>query len=165
MASRCSRRIARGLILFTLTTAAAFEADATRGKEGACERVADSQLSACKAGAFDDYFVARAICRNGSLADKSVCIDEVRDERADALGLCREQLASREMLCDELGGGRYAPDFDPVTSTTTSPTSRIRIHTSRFAWDTSGATRVPMRRSRSKCSTRPSSSRASRASW
>ena len=80
----------------------------------------------------DDFFVAQAICRNGLPRGASTTASARRaTSAARRCELCQEQRAARGELCDELGGGRYDPTSTRPTSTTTSPTSPIRIRTSR----------------------------------
>jgi hypothetical protein len=84
------------------------------GDPGPCARTARLQAWACAAEAFDDFYVAKALCENGAPEDRQACLAEGREAVSEAQTLCGEQLAARRELCEELGGGRYDPDFDPA---------------------------------------------------
>lgn len=87
----------------------------TGAGDGACVRTANLQSWACAAEAFDDFYVAKARCENAATpAERTACLTEARDEVGDASALCGEQRVARRELCEELGGGRYEPDFDPA---------------------------------------------------
>jgi len=81
-----------------------------------CADVATAQYTACGAEATDDFYVAQALCLNGpdDDAQEAECLAEARAERAADRLLCTQQRAARNQLCTSLGGGRYAPDFDPA---------------------------------------------------
>ncbi len=117
--SRWARRgrslaAAAGLCLWLAAPAAVAE---RRGGdddgEGPCSETAELQARACSHEQRDDYFAARAICTNGDPAERHACFREAQAAQREGLALCREQLESREELCDALGGGRYDPDFAP----------------------------------------------------
>lgn len=83
--------------------------------DGACARTANLQSWACTAEAFDDFYAAKAHCENAaSPAERQECLADARAEVGEAQALCGEQRAARRELCEELGGGRYDPNFDPA---------------------------------------------------
>ncbi len=117
MAIRSTRQVREGLTVFVLAASVALLGDAAYGKSSgdrACAETAAAQLAACNAEATDDFFAAEAICINGEEAEADTCTADARVGRREARLECREQHAAREDLCEELGGGRYAPDFTPA---------------------------------------------------
>jgi hypothetical protein len=87
--------------------------DGERGR-GACAQTAQLALQACWAEVWDDTLIAKANCLNASDTDeRRACKEEARDERAESVGLCRDQYEARLDVCELVGKGRYDPDFDP----------------------------------------------------
>lgn len=113
MTLRSSCWVPRRLALAAAMAASALAPVSAQAARGPCEKVAQSQYSACKEQSEADFDVAKAVCRNGRPARELQCIAGARDERSEARSLCREQRDAREELCDALGGGRFDPDFDP----------------------------------------------------
>jgi hypothetical protein len=80
-----------------------------------CFAVAAAQLEACRSEVKADSAIARAVCLNEpDAAAREACFDAAKEERQDAGEECREQRSARRDLCEELGGGPYAPSFDPA---------------------------------------------------
>ncbi len=115
MAIRTTRRVCRGMTVSVFATCLALGAGAApAAQDDDCAEVAAAQFSACGAEANDDYYVAQAICFNGSDEEEDDCIADARAERVEARALCAEQRTARNQLCVALGGGRYDPDFTPA---------------------------------------------------
>ena len=80
-----------------------------------CTAVASAQLEACRSEVKASYATAKASCLNlGDDAARSACFDEAKTARDEDGDECKEQRSARRDLCDELGGGRYDPSFDPA---------------------------------------------------
>lgn len=80
-----------------------------------CSQTARALYDACKSEASDDSFRKKALCIN--LADeeeRDACMEEMEEERQEALMLCRGQRDGRLAACGSLGEGRYDPDLDPA---------------------------------------------------
>ena len=124
-----------------------------------CTATAGAQYDACGFQNASDHLIARAKCINVTDDDeREDCFALAKEERNEGAAMQRAARGA-ETLCETLGGGRYDPTSIRPTSTATSPTSPIRIPTSRsrrHRWRYVGGDET----SRSRCSTRPSRSRA-----
>lgn len=80
-----------------------------------CTRTAELLFVACGHQILDDFYVESAKCVNESdRADRSQCVTEAMESRAEGKALCREQRAWRRDACAVLGEARYDPSFDPA---------------------------------------------------
>ncbi len=80
-----------------------------------CARTARLQHQACRAEVSDDTYTELAICLNTEdETEREECIGDARDARKEGRGECKEQREARLDLCEDLGGGRYDPEFDPA---------------------------------------------------
>lgn len=114
MLNRSSLRLVLSLAAIAAGSALdAAAAHAAASDDGACRTVAAAQQNACDSDVASDFSLAQAVCRNGPREEQRDCIDSATEERREARAECREQRAARLDLCEELGEGRYAPDFDP----------------------------------------------------
>ena len=69
---------------------------------------------ACHLETWQASLVGQASCLNVSdRRDRRACERDVRAERRDAFGQCKNQLEARFEVCDLLGEDRYDPDFSP----------------------------------------------------
>lgn len=85
------------------------------GRGGFCSSTALLQLGACRNENTDDSLTARAICINLSdPAERDDCFEEADADGSEGRQLCFEQFHARRDVCEELGEGRYDPDFDPA---------------------------------------------------
>ncbi|HXK23335.1 MAG TPA: hypothetical protein VMS55_11730 [Myxococcota bacterium] len=89
------------------------------GSARVCSAVASTQAQACQADIRDNLFEAQALCINGPEEARRDCQREAQQEFKDAADECGNQRDARDELCDALGEGRYAPDFDPGSFTQT----------------------------------------------
>ena len=152
-------KITTGAVLFGFLLAG--QAPAAAGQRF-CTATTNALLEACRAEVKDDSFVAKAVCTNViDEAARAQCLLDARMARAEASDDCRDQREARRELCAALGEDRYDPDFDPADFDTdfANPTQPEPLLP---AGDRQplGVRRAATRRSRSRCSTRPSSSRA-----
>ncbi len=77
-----------------------------------CKRSAGNLHNACRNDLRVAYFTGRAVCLN--LLDDDArrdCFDELREERRDGHGECREIRSERFALCSVIGGSAYDPPF------------------------------------------------------
>jgi hypothetical protein len=82
---------------------------------GACSQSANSLWTACRIGATEDAFEARAICVNlADAEEREECLSESGDARVETLEECREQRDARRELCEVLGEAPYEPDMNPA---------------------------------------------------
>jgi hypothetical protein len=99
---------------------------------GTCQAVTQDALRSCRNGARASYFLALARCDNPSATGSDAtstqraagskatdCDKAARQDQRDALSLCSDQFDARAAICDQLGGGVYAPPIDPANLTTT----------------------------------------------
>ncbi len=109
-----------GLALGTgLSGTTAFAADVAAATHGGgprfCTRTAILAKDACAFELVDDFKIAFANCINISdKDDREECIEEVRDDRAEAKMECRQQFRARRRVCAAIGEARYDPDIDPT---------------------------------------------------
>lgn len=90
-------------------------AAAAAAESRTCLTVASAQLEACRSEVKASYATAKASCLNvGDEAARSACFGEAKIARDEGSEECREQRSARRDLCEELGGGRYDPSFDPA---------------------------------------------------
>lgn len=88
--------------------------DQERGPASPCGQTSRHMLRSCKRGARDDFWLALAKCDNlSSSAERKACQQEASKDLKDALAQCSEQFASRQEVCQELGGGPYDPEIHP----------------------------------------------------
>jgi hypothetical protein len=120
-------------MLVAWATAAVFvmatSAQAIGYTSAACSATARAGLRACKHDVKDDWWEAVAICTNESdYADRSECLAEAREERAESREECRDVFYARRDLCDLVGEDPYDPNFDPedFDSDFTNPTNPNR---------------------------------------
>jgi len=79
-----------------------------------CSATARLLYTACGFEAQDDDFVAKAKCINlADASERTQCLSEAREARAEAGQACRAQLDWRRAACSVLGEGRYDPAFEP----------------------------------------------------
>lgn len=102
------------LLAVVLTLPSQLVAEHWDGNSKSCDRTARLLKSACRAGNVDDFYHGRAICENISdRGDRRECKSEAREILHDSNEECRDILDARKDLCDQLGQGRYEPDFSP----------------------------------------------------
>jgi len=91
--------------------------DHGQGKDqDACRQVAADTQRSCRASALDDYWLAVARCDNAG-EDSSrpdSCKATAHEARHSDNQDCAEQLSARLDICQQLGGGSYAPQIDPA---------------------------------------------------
>ena len=88
--------------------------DAEPRNGGFCSTTAKLLYSACGFEKKDDHYVAKAKCINfADAGERSRCLSEAKQARAEAAKLCREQLDGRRAACGLLGEARYDPPFGP----------------------------------------------------
>jgi hypothetical protein len=79
-----------------------------------CELQAIGLRNACGSDAADDLWEARSLCENiPDETEREACLDEAEVEYVENRQLCRDQLAARKDLCEELGEDRYVIELDP----------------------------------------------------
>lgn len=113
---------ARALVLLTLGTcvalavgsAVAADASATARNGGACATTSQAARNACIKEAQDDYWIAIGNCANlADAAGRPQCREDARSELGEAGPDCRDQYDARQDVCEALGEGPYAPEYDP----------------------------------------------------
>ena len=109
---------AAALLLAAPAVHAADDDDDDRPQESAdrryCSATARLLFGACGHAAADDRLVAKAKCINiGDAKERSECLAEVKQARAEAGAQCRAQLETRRTACGVLGEGRYDPPWGP----------------------------------------------------
>jgi hypothetical protein len=85
--------------------------------EGAnpCRQTSRLVRQSCQHGARSDYWLTLANCENLSLgADRKACQQQARKDLKEAQGLCKEQFAARQEICEVLGGQAYDPLINPA---------------------------------------------------
>ncbi len=97
--------------LGTPPTADAQECDLTT--PGPCTRTSGAALRACRHDVRDGYWIAIGQCRNLT-SGRPACTSEARDARAEEFDFCDETCSARQVICDNLGPGRYDPIVDPA---------------------------------------------------
>ena len=96
------------------TPAWADDDDDDRDDGGICSTTASLQRDACRYEVKDDFYGAQAICLQvPERRERRTCFREAYAARREGRELCGDQFRARRDLCDLLGEGRYAPDFDP----------------------------------------------------
>ncbi len=79
-----------------------------------CKQIAGDLLQSCKRQAPADFLLAIARCRNlPTLQERAACLLLASEQLKDDVELCFDQHEERIDVCDDLGGGIYAPDIDP----------------------------------------------------
>ena len=124
--NRRRRRIAPSLGLMVLLASGPAHLSASADDEGqarnrssgdTCQKVAQDVRKSCENGARDEYWLAKARCKNtapdGGAASKNPCGAAASDELAAQRSECRDQFVARKDICSQLGGGPYAPNIDP----------------------------------------------------
>ncbi len=82
---------------------------------GFCSATAATLFTACGFEVKDDFFVTKAKCINLSdPRERSECLTEAKQARADSNQVCRRQLNWRRDACTVLGEARYDPKVDPA---------------------------------------------------
>lgn len=95
--------------------AAHADVDDSRASGGYCSATAQLLSSACAYEAADDLYVAKAKCINvGAARERHACLNDAKQEYADAGATCRAQLTARRALCGAIGEARYDPAFEPA---------------------------------------------------
>ncbi len=85
------------------------------GAANACQKTAADALTACQAGAQNDYNVAVGKCVNISdPAARKDCQKQAATDLADAQQTCKDGFASRQAACQKLGPAPYDPVIDPA---------------------------------------------------
>jgi hypothetical protein len=83
--------------------------------KNACKQTSKAALTACQNSARSDYWLRKGACDNISdPAEKKTCLDEARSSLKEDYNTCTEQSGARKEVCQELGGGPYAPDIKPA---------------------------------------------------
>lgn len=101
-------------IALPLTAFLALAAAPIRDQD-ACTQWAAEARTGCKKAASADYWIQRAKCSNLPTAqERLACRQAALDDLKAALKECGDQYHARVDLCDDLGGGIYAPQIDPT---------------------------------------------------
>jgi hypothetical protein len=82
--------------------------------ENLCEKSTRAALQSCRSAAESDYQIALGKCDN--LADpaaRKACRQQALADLKAARADCRDQLAARKDVCDQLGGAPYDPVIAP----------------------------------------------------
>ncbi len=105
----------RAITSILLTTAATVPVLASPAADP-CKQIAGAVLQSCKRQAPADFWLAGARCRNlPTQPERAACLAAASEELADALELCEDQYDERIDICDDLGGGIYAPAVNPAS--------------------------------------------------
>lgn len=97
------------ILLFTLVNA-----ESAPDQMNFCHQTAKAALTACRAAAESDYWVAQGKCDNLSdHADRQSCRNQARADLNDARQSCDEQNEVRVAACQRLGRAPYDPVIDP----------------------------------------------------
>ena len=80
-----------------------------------CSSAAASLRRACAFEVLDEFFLGRARCaHSGDAAEAGLCIEEVADERDEALVECGDVTTARLELCTALNDAIHEPLFGPA---------------------------------------------------
>ena len=105
----------RALFAIVLGTAAT----AVAGTGNVCQVTSQDGLNSCKKGAQGDYWTALGMCSNISDSQsQQACTQKAKSDYQSAITSCQDQFASRNQICQKVGGGPYDPTIDPANFTT-----------------------------------------------
>ena len=106
-----------GMLLASMLAGSVAYAVTAAGQD--CNEVVDSQLKACQNSAKESYWLAIARCDNDAADDpRGLCPASASTELKAAQSDCTDQLAAREQICGQLGGGKFNPVINPANFST-----------------------------------------------
>jgi hypothetical protein len=113
MTTRKARTLVSLLALLLIAPVAMAQRTQPPGGQGAaCSSTAKLQFSACRHEIRDDRFEALAICKNDT-EDLKACVEETNEEFGEAMEECVDVFEARMELCELIGEAPYDPDWDP----------------------------------------------------
>ena len=103
------------LLVLALPLVAGLGLGAGGDQKDPCKQMAFEAYRSCTNEATSDLWLARGKCTNiADLTERIECIVEAYGEFVEARSECWEIRGARLELCEDLGGGVYAPEIDPA---------------------------------------------------
>ena len=113
--TRAYAMMAMAALAGSLGTDLVLPAPGAAGKPNFCRMTSQIMLQACQAGATQDQAVTQAQCANyPDAAVRKMCRQAAAAAVKDARQGCKDQLAARQDVCDQLGPAPYDPAIDPA---------------------------------------------------
>ncbi|HSP96158.1 MAG TPA: hypothetical protein VL049_02785 [Candidatus Dormibacteraeota bacterium] len=113
--TRAYAMLAMAALAGSLGTDRIVPAPGAAGRPNVCRMTSQTMLQACQAAATQDQAVAQAQCENyHDAAVRKVCRQAAAAAVKDARQSCKDQLAARQDVCDQLGPLPYGPVIDPA---------------------------------------------------